>query len=89
MIKELIKDPAALSVACESTTTDDAQVAEGLVDTLTSLDGAACLAANQVGVARCIVAYLDDDDKPHVMHNPKMLLALVRGVQDDRGAPLT
>ena len=76
MIRELVKDPAALSVACEAATADDAQVAEDLVETLTSLDGAACLAANQIGIAKCVVAYLDDDDKPHVMYNPKMLLAL-------------
>lgn len=76
MIKELVKDPAALSVACEPAAADDAQVAQDLLDTLTSLDDAACLAANQIDVTKCVVAYLDENDNPHVMYNPKLLLAL-------------
>ena len=50
--------------------------ADDLVETLTSMDGAACLAANQIGATTCIIAYLDDDDQPHVMYNPRLLQAL-------------
>ena len=64
MIKELVKDEAILSQVCTPATTDDAQVADDLVETLTSMDGAACLAANQIGATTCIIAYLDDDDQP-------------------------
>ena len=74
MIKELVK--AILSQVCTPATTDDAQVADDLVETLTSMDGAACLAANQIGATTCIIAYLDDDDQPHVMYNPRLLQAL-------------
>ncbi len=76
MIKELIKDEAILSQACAPATADDAQVADDLVETLTSMEGAACLAANQIGSTTCIIAYLDDDDQPHVMYNPRLLQAL-------------
>ena len=41
MIKELVKDEAILSQVCTPATTDDAQVADDLVETLTSMDGAA------------------------------------------------
>ena len=76
MIKELVKDEAILSQVCTPATTDDAQVADDLVETLTSMDGAACLAANQIGATTCIIAYLDDDDQPHVMYNPVLKQAL-------------
>ncbi|MEG0015007.1 MAG: peptide deformylase, partial [Gordonibacter sp.] len=76
MIKELVKDEDALSQPCEAATAEDAQVAQDLLETLTSLEGAACLAANQIGAAKCIVAYLDDNDQPHIMYNPRMLQAL-------------
>lgn len=76
MIKELVKDDAALSQVCEAATAEDAPVAQDLIDTLTSLEGAACLAANQIGAAKCIVAYLDENDQPHVMYNPAMKQAL-------------
>ena len=76
MIKELVKDEAILSQPCEAATEDDAQVAQDLLDTLASLDNAACLAANQIGVTKRIVAYLDENDRPHVMYNPVLKLAL-------------
>lgn len=76
MIKELVKDEAILSKPCEKATPEDAQVAQDLLDTLASIEDAACLAANQIGEAKAIVAYLDEKDVPHVMYNPKLLLGL-------------
>ena len=76
MIKDIIKDEALLSQPCEAATAEDAQVAQDLVDTLLARDDAACLAANQIGVAKAVVAYLDEDDKPHVMYNPVLKKAL-------------
>ena len=76
MIKELVTDEAILSQPCETATAEDAAVAQDLLDTLASLDNAACLAANQIGVSKCIVAYLDENDQPHVMYNPTLKLAL-------------
>lgn len=76
MIKELVKDEAILSQSCEKATAEDAPAAQDLLDTLASLDNAACLAANQIGVTKCIVAYRDENDQPHVIYNPRILLAL-------------
>lgn len=76
MIKELVKDDAVLSQKCEPATAEDAPVAQDLVDTLASLDDASCLAANQIGVTKAVVAYLDNKKRPHVMYNPKLLFGL-------------
>ena len=54
MIKELVFDDAILSTPCEAATAEDASVAQDLIDTLASIEGAACLAANQIGVAKAL-----------------------------------
>lgn len=79
MIKELVKDEAVLSQVCEPATAEDAAVAQDVVDTLRSLDDAACLAANQIGATKCLFAYVDDNDQVHVMYNPQLKLALGAG----------
>lgn len=76
MVKDLVRDVDVLSVPCEKATADDAQLAEDVADTLKSLDEVACLAANQIGVTKQVVAYLDDGDEVRVMFNPKLLRAL-------------
>ncbi|MDU1726867.1 MAG: cytochrome P450 [Cutibacterium avidum] len=76
MIKELVTDEAILSQPCEPATAEDAAVAQDLLDTLASLDEAACLAANQIGVAKAVVVYHDEDEQPHVMYNPVLKQAL-------------
>lgn len=76
MIKELVKDEAILSTPCEKATPADEQIAQDLVDTLLATEGAACLAANQIGETKAVIAYLDEQDQPHVMYNPKLLLGL-------------
>lgn len=75
MIKEIVKDEALLSQPCIPATAEDAQVAQDLIDTLASLDEAACLAANQIGSTTCVVAFADDE-RPFVMFNPVMKKAL-------------
>ena len=50
-IKELVHDEAVLSTPCEKATAEDAQVAQDLLDTMASLDEAACCARG----ARCAV----------------------------------
>ena len=76
MIKEIIKDEAVLSKPCEKACAEDARVAQDLLDTLAATEDAACLAANQIGVTKAVVVYLDDDEKPRVMYNPKLMQAL-------------
>ena len=50
MIRELVKDDEILSTRCELATVEDAELAQDLIDTVNSLEGGACLAANQIGV---------------------------------------
>lgn len=76
MIKELVTDEAILSQPCETATAEDAVVAQDLLDTLASLDEAACLAANQIGVAKAAIVYHDENEQPHVMYNPVLKQAL-------------
>ena len=49
MIRELVNDDELLSTPCEPATADDAELAQDLLDTLESIEDAACLAANQIG----------------------------------------
>lgn len=76
MIKELVKDEAILSTPCEPATAADAEIAQDLVDTLLSIEDAACLAANQIGVTKAICALADDEGNTLVMHNPKVLFGM-------------
>ena len=76
MIKELVTDDAILSQRCEPATADDAELAQDLLDTLASLDDAACLAAMQIGVTKAMFAYVDEKDRARVMCNPHILLGL-------------
>lgn len=77
MIRELVKDEAVLSTPCEPATAEDAALAQDLVDTLASLDDAVCLAANQIGVTKAVIAFVDDKEQVRVMYNPKVLVGLV------------
>lgn len=52
MIKELVHDEMLLSRPCAAATAQDADVAQDLLDTLVSIDSAACLAANQIGAKK-------------------------------------
>jgi len=76
MIKELVKDEAILSQKCEKATPEDAELAQDLIDTAASLDDCSCLAANQIGVTKAVVVYFDDDETPHVLYNPKVLMGI-------------
>lgn len=76
MIKQLVTDEKVLSTPCERATAADAGLVQDLVDTLGSLDDAGCLAANQLGVTKAVVAYKDDSDAVRVMLNPRVLFGL-------------
>ncbi len=76
MIKDIVSDDEVLSQPCEPATAEDAPIAQDVVDTLLSLEEAACLAANQIGAVKALFAYLDEDDQPHVVYNPVLKKAL-------------
>ncbi|TXF34646.1 formylmethionine deformylase [Collinsella sp. BA40] len=75
MIKEIVHDQILLSQVAEPATAEDAAVAQDLIDTIKSLDDCVCLAANQIGVNKAIVAY---EQKGHVfvLFNPKVLAGM-------------
>ena len=75
MIKELVHDDAILSQPCEPATAEDAPLAQDLLDTMEATEDAACLAANQIGVAKALVVFADDEGRTHVMYNPKRCLS--------------
>ena len=76
MVKELCYDTEILSRRCERATAEDAALADDLVETLEATEDAICLAANQIGVTKCVVAYQDDDGNAHVLYNPRLLMGL-------------
>ena len=76
MIRELVTDEAILSQVCEPATAEDADLAQDLIETASSLDDCSCLAANQIGVTKAVVVYFDDDEEAHVMYNPKLLMGI-------------
>ncbi len=72
MIKEIVTDEEILSKPCEPACAEDAPIAADLVETLLASDEAACLAANQIGETKAIIAYLNQKGHPVVMFNPKV-----------------
>ena len=76
MIKDLVTDEAILSTKCEPATAEDAELAQDLIDTILAQEDGACIAANQIGVTKAVVVYLDDDKKPHVLYNPRIMMGL-------------
>lgn len=73
MVKELIHDPILLSIKSEVATKEDLQVAQDLLDTLTThKDGCVGMAANMIGVHKRIIAF-DNDGTYMVMFNPEII----------------
>jgi peptide deformylase len=77
MIKEIIHDPIFLAGKSEVATKDDLQVAQDLLDTLIAhREGCVGMAANMIGVRKCIIAFLDESGRAPaytVMLNPELL----------------
>ena len=73
MIKQLIHDPILLAKKSEAATIEDLQVAEDLLDTLTAhKDGCVGMAANMIGVHKCIICF-DNDGTYMTMFNPEII----------------
>ena len=77
MIKELMHDPIFLAGKSEPATKDDVSVANDLLETLLAhRDSCVGMAANMIGVKKCIIAFLDESGKTPtytVMFNPTVL----------------
>ena len=77
MIKELVHDPIFLAGKSEKATKDDLFVAQDLLDTLVAhREGCVGMAANMIGVRKCIIAFLDESGRAPtytVMLNPTII----------------
>ena len=64
MIRPIMKDEVFLAQKSVPATKADLPVVEDLIDTLrANLDGCVGMAANMIGVKKCVVEYLDKDFK--------------------------
>ncbi len=73
MVRELIHDEIILSRKTEKATKDDRDVARDLLDTLIAhKDGCVGMAANMIGVHKCIIAF-DAGGKYMIMYNPEIV----------------
>ena len=70
MVKPIVHDMLFLSIPSQAATEADLPVAQDLLDTLEANKlGCVGLAANMIGVSKCIIAFVDDD-KHMAMLNP-------------------
>ncbi len=77
MVKELIHDPIFLAGRSEVATKEDLQVVQDLLDTLMAhKENCVGMAANTIGVKKCIIAFLDESGRAPtytVMLNPEII----------------
>ena len=73
MIREIVKDPIFLAQKSAPATMEDLPVAQDLLDTLAAhRDGCVGLAANMIGVAKCVIVF-DNDGTDMIMFNPEIV----------------
>ena len=77
MVKELMHDPIFLAGKSQPATEDDLGIAQDLLDTLIAhREGCVGMAANMIGVRKCIIAFLDESGRAPtytVMLNPQII----------------
>lgn len=73
MAREIIRDPAFLSLRAEPATQADLPAADELLETLKAhRDGCVGMAANMIGVKKCIIAF-ESGGEYMVMFNPEII----------------
>lgn len=76
MIMELVHDPILLSLKSDDASEEDADTVQNLVDTLTAhKDSCVGMAANMIGSAKRIIAFVDENGQYMVMLNPVIIKA--------------
>jgi peptide deformylase len=77
MVRELMHDPIFLAGKSEPATREDIPVAQDLLETLLAhREGCVGMAANMIGVRKCIIAFLDESGRAPtytVMLNPQIV----------------
>ena len=73
MIQPIMKDESFLAQPSEAATPEDRQIALDLLETLIAhKDGCVGMAANMIGVSKCIIAFENGDDYM-IMFNPRIV----------------
>ena len=74
MVKDIVKDQKSLMIKSEKVTPDDLYILDDLIDTLdANRKGCVGMAANMIGYNKCILVYLDENDKINYMINPTII----------------
>jgi peptide deformylase len=70
MVKDIVTDLDQLKLPAQPATAEDASVVQDLFDTMDAIgSNCACLAANQIGVNKAIIAY-EEDGEYFALFNP-------------------
>ena len=73
MVREIMKDEAFLAQVSEPASPEDAEIARDLLETLIAhKDGCVGMAANMIGISKCIIAFENGDDYM-IMFNPRIV----------------
>lgn len=73
MIKPIMKDHFFLQIPSTPATKEDLSIATDLLDTLqANKEGCVGMAANMIGVSKCIIAFLHEEEYM-LMYNPKIV----------------
>ena len=73
MIQPIMKDESFLALPSEAATPEDRQIALDLLETLIAhKDGCVGMAANMIGISKCIIAFENGDDYM-IMFNPRIV----------------
>lgn len=76
MIREIIHDPMMLSRVSAPSDDQDAALIQDLKDTLNHYrQDCVGMAANMIGVFKCVIAFIEENGNILVMRNPKILNA--------------
>ena len=77
MVRELMHDPIFLAGKSKVATQEDLTIAKDLLDTLIAhREGCVGMAANMIGIRKCIIAFLDESGRAPtytVMLNPQII----------------
>ena len=76
MIKELVHDPVFLAIKSTDAAESDIEIARDLLDTLIAhKENCVGMAANMIGSAKRIIAFVDEKEQYTVMLNPVIIKA--------------
>lgn len=76
MIKELVHDPVSLAIKSRDAAESDIETARDLLDTLIAhKESCVGMAANMIGSAKRIIAFVDEKEQYTVMLNPVIIKA--------------